>query len=225
MDGMLTKVIGEVRVEDGPRPFTTTDALARQVMESAHGRAMAEQARAIAAQCRPNPAFRIPVAYDPDAAARAAERARVEQDRRRAFLGDRLRGLLDAGTISKPEYRAASEIADLVAWEASGRIVMARSQFRERMAASADTLGLMALLEEAERTRYKPWRLWASAFPVKADRTLEDLTRAVVVQRLGMRQAANAFRMDQRRVVALLRRSLGCYAILAGWAPRPKQGA
>jgi hypothetical protein len=220
MDGMLTRVVGEVRVEDQPRPFCTSDALAARVMETAHSRAMAEEARRIAAQCRPSPTFHIPAVYDPSAAVLAAEQARRDMEGRRAFHADKLRGLLDAERITRAEFRAADEIRMLIEWEASGRQLLARSQFRERLAASFDTGTTIAILEEAERERYQPWRLWASAFPVKADRSLEDLTRAVVVQNLGMEQVGRSFGMDRRRALALLRRSLGCYAVLAGWMER-----
>jgi hypothetical protein len=221
MDGMLTRVVGAVDTEAGPRPFSTSDALAARAVGDLHARAMAEQARVMASQCRHNPAFRIPAAYDPRAAAIEAERQRVAIEGKRAFLADRLRGLLEAGKLTRAEFRAADEIAMILEWTDGGRQLLARSQFRERMASSSgDTVGAMAMLEEAERTRFAPWRAWASKFRVKRDRTLEQLTRAVAVQRLGLRQAGDAFGMDQRRVLALLKRSLGCYAVLAGWVGR-----
>lgn len=221
MDGMLTRVVGAVDTEAGPRPFATSDAMAARVVGEQHARAMAEQARVMAGQCRPSPAFRIPAPYDPGAAVVEADRMRVFLERKRAFLADKLRGLMDAGKITRAEFRAGDEIAMLHEWAEGGRQLLARSQFRERLAASSsDGIGVAASMEEVERKRYAPWKAWASAFPVKTTRSLEDLTRAMVVQRMGVRQAADAFGMDQRRVLALLRRSLGCYAVLAGWVER-----
>lgn len=211
MDGMLTRIVGEVLVDEGPQPFVTSDALAMRAVGEAHAAEMARQAAAIARRCAPR------TTYDPAAAAVAAERYRRHQDQRRAFQADRLRGLRDAGRLTQSQYRAAVEIADLVTWIESGKQVLARSQFSERLAASTSTVALHQLLEEAERLRYAPWRAWAGAFPVKADRALEHLVRAFVVQGMGVEQVGITFRMDRRRAERLLVRALARYADIAGW--------
>lgn len=180
--------------------FVTTDALA---------------ARAAAAWHRRHRPGTPPPPYDPDEAARAAEALA----RSREFRADRLLLLRDRRRITAAELRAAHEIALVAAWIAGGFAPLARTQFRERLAASTgEAEGAMwwALLE-AEHTRYAPWRAWAAGFPVRPGATLDDLTRMVAVENLGVRQVARRLRMDQRRVLALLRRSLHRYACLAGW--------
>ena len=176
----------------------------------------------MAAQCRPSVTFRPPPPFDPAAAAAAAERHRHRVEAKRVFLADRIAGLRDAGRITSLQHRAAQEIQELLSWASADRQVLARSQFRERLAASnGEALAMQERLEEAERTRFRPWKVWAGQFAIGHGRTLEGLTLAVVVEGHGLRQVANAWRMDQRRVLALLLRSLSCYVTLAGWdAPR-----
>jgi hypothetical protein len=84
--------------------------MAQRVIESAHARAMAEEARAVAAQCHAAPFFRVPVQYDPEAAVRAAEGLTRRLDRQRVMRADKLAGLRDAGKITPAEHRAGQEI-------------------------------------------------------------------------------------------------------------------
>jgi hypothetical protein len=213
MDGMLTTVVGAVDREVGPRPFATSDAMAARAVGEAHARRMAREAKAIAEGCMPAPA------YDPDGAVVAAEGHHRAIERRRLLHADRLRGLWEAGRITAAQYRAADEIADMLAWLDAGKQVLARSQFSERLATTTGTLTMQQRLEEAERLRYGPWRAWAAGYPVKRDgsRTVEDLVRAFVVQRLGVEQVGCAFRMHRRRAEALLVRALRRYAVIGGW--------
>lgn len=220
MGGILTELVGEVRLDDGAaRPFTTSDALAARAVGERHARAMADQARAMAAECRPNPAFHIPQPFDPDAAARAAERFARDVERKRAFLADRLLGLREARRLTQAQYRAAIEIGDMLAWLSAGKQILARSQFSERLAATTGGVTIQQHMEEVERLCYGPWRREMAAIWVKRDRsrTMEDLVRAFIVQRLGLRQLADIMRMDQRRVEERLRMALGRYAEIAGW--------
>lgn len=212
MDGMLTRIVGEVLVDEGPQPYCTSDVQALRARGLAHGRRMAAEAAAIADACA------VALArVEADAAARHAEAHHRHVAQRRAFQADRLRGLREAGRLTSAQYRAAVEIGDLLQWLEAGKQVLARSQFSERLAASTSTVALHQRLEEAERLRYGPWRAWAAAYPVKPGRSLEDLVRAAVVQGLGLRQLANAFAMDQRRAERLLLRALSRYVAIAGW--------
>lgn len=214
MDGMLTRIVGEVRVDDGPQPYCTSDLQALRALGHAHGARMAAEAKAIAEACDDEIAQARAKA---DVAAREAEAHHRHVAQRRAFQADRLRGLREAGRLSAAQYRAAVEIADLLQWLEAGKQVLARSQFSERLAASTSTVALHQRLEEAERLRYGPWRVWASEYPVKPGRSLEDLVRAFVMQGMGVEQAGRAFCMDRRRAEALLVRALGRYAAIAGW--------
>lgn len=224
MDGILTRKVGEVRVEDGPRPFATSDAMAARAVGEAHARAMAEQARTMAGQCQPNPYFRIPPAYDPGAATLAAERHHREVARRREFLADRLVGLREARRITDAQYRAAVEIGDMLAWLAAGKQVLARCQFSERLAATTGGLTMQQRLEEVERLRYGPWRREMAKEWVKRDRskTMDDLVRCFIVMRLGLRQLADLMQMDQRTVEQKVVRALQRYAQIAGWVDGKK---
>jgi hypothetical protein len=214
MDGIMTRVVGEVQRDAGPRPHCTTDMDALRAVSEAHGARMARQAAGIAAAAVVDPAM---ARMRADAAAREAETYHRRVVARRVFMSDRIQGLRDAGRITFAQHRAAEEISDLIAWMEAGRVVMARSQFSERLAASSGGVPMQHLLAEAERQRFEPWRRWARDFPVTDMRTLEDLVRAFVVQRLGYRQLANTFRMDQRRAEALIVRALSRYAAIAGW--------
>jgi hypothetical protein len=196
--------------------------MAQRVIESAHARAMAEEARAVAAQCHAAPFFRVPVQYDPEAAVRAAEGLARRVDRQRVMRADKLAGLRDAGKITPAEHRAGQEIRLIGEFVDGGRLPMVRSQFSERLASGGDGTGQMVGIEEAERERFAPWRAWARRLPARrlpqrSDETLEDLTRLVVVRGKGVRQVADVLCIDQRNALARLRQSLAWYAQCAGW--------
>jgi hypothetical protein len=136
---------------------------------------------------------------------------------------DKLAGLRDAGRITAAEHRAGQEIRLVVEFLDGGRLPMVRSQFSERLASGGDGTGELLGIEEAERERFGPWRAWARRHPARrlprrSDETLEDLTRLVVVRGRGVRQVADALRIDQRNALARLRQSLGWYVERAGWA-------
>ncbi len=202
--------------------WVTGDGMAQRVIESAHARAMAEEARAVAAQCHAAPFFRVPVQYDPEAAVRAAEGLARRVDRQRVMRADKLAGLRDAGKITPAEHRAGQEIRLIGEFVDGGRLPMVRSQFSERLASGGDGTGQMVGIEEAERERFAPWRAWARRLPARrlpqrSDETLEDLTRLVVVRGKGVRQVADVLCIDQRNALARLRQSLAWYAQCAGW--------
>jgi hypothetical protein len=140
-------------------------------------------------------------------------------DRRRGKTRDTLAALRERRCITAHELRAGQEIAMVVEWQSGAHAPIVRSQFRERLAEDAYSGGggLWLSLLEVEHTRYAPWREWADAYPVKPGKTLRDLTLLLASDGLGIRQAADAMRMDQRRALALLRRSLHRYCIIAGW--------
>ena len=216
MDGMLTRAVGEIDMTEGSRAFATSDAMAASAVASAHARQMAREAGVIARQAAAHLAA-ARTAYRPAEAVAAAEQHHRMVAQCRAFHSDRIRGLREEGRITYAQHRAAEEIGDLIQWRDDGKQVLARSQFSERLSASTGGTPMQHLLEEAERLRYLPWCMWAAEYPVKQGRSLEDLVRAFVVQRWGLRQLANAFSMDQRRAERLLVRALGCYAAIAGW--------
>jgi hypothetical protein len=196
--------------------WVTGDGMAQRVIESAHARAMAEEARAVAAQCHAAPFFRVPVQYDPEAAVRAAEGLARRVDRQRVMRADKLAGLRDAGKITPAEHRAGQEIRLIVEFVDGGRLPMVRSQFSERLASGGDGTGQMVGIEEAERERFAPWKAWARRYPARrlprrSDETLVDLTFMFVVRGHGAQQVADALRIDRRNAVAQLRKSLGWY--------------
>ena len=202
--------------------WVTGDGMAQRVIESAHARAMAEEARAVAAQCHAAPFFRVPVQYDPEAAVRAAEGLARRVDRQRVMRADKLAGLRDAGKITPAEHRAGQEIRLIVEFVDGGRLPMVRSQFSERLASGGDGTGQMVGIEEAERERFAPWKAWARRYPARrlprpSVETLEELTRLVVVRGRGTKQVADALGIDHRNALARLRHSLGWYALKAGW--------
>jgi hypothetical protein len=197
--------------------------MAQRVIESAHARAMAEEARAVAAQCHAAPFFRVPVQYDPEAAVRAAEGLARRVDRQRVMRADKLAGLRDAGKITPAEHRAGQEIRLIVEFVDGGRLPMVRSQFSERLASGGDGTGQMVGIEEAERERFAPWKAWARHLPARrlprrSDETLVDLTFMFVVRGYGVQQVADVLRIDRRNAQAQLRKSLGGYVERSGWA-------
>ena len=149
----------------------------------------------------------------------------AEDGKRRRENRDTLLRLYDARRITRHELRAAHELLVIIAWSEELSAVLARSQLRERLAASTDGFGpgWLSMLE-AEHTRYIPWREWARDFQICADPegTVEDLTRLVVVGEAGspprgVEPVATRFRMGHVRCLAFLRRSLHWYAAKAGW--------
>lgn len=213
MDGMIPhEVIGQVDTGEGPRPYCTSDMAALRARSAAHAGAMAREAATIAGACAASLAR-----AEAEAAVRAAEHHHRHVAQRRIFHADRLRGLLEKKRISSAQYRAAVEIGDLLQWFEAGKQILARSQFSERLAASTSSVALHQRLEEADRLRYAPWRRWAADYPVKEDRSLEDLVRAFVGQGMGVEQVGRAFRMRRERAEALLVRALGVYVAIARW--------
>ncbi len=235
MDGMITPA-GIVVLGEGPQPFTTSDAMAREALETAHARAIAAQAQDLANIASPDPGFALGrdavpfsarlrratvpdrVPYDATQAAREAERHHRDAARTRHFEADRIHGLWRAGRLTKAQRRAADEIHDLVAWRESGRISMVCASYSEWSDPTTGGVGRNALFEDAERQHFIPWQAWAAGFQVKADgKTIADLAIAAAVQRYGVEQLANEFHMHRRRAEALLIRALHRYANIAGW--------
>jgi hypothetical protein len=189
MDGVLTQVVRQLRTDVGPQPFVTPQSMVVQVFGAE--------------------------APEPEKQLAAFE----AWDKRRVLTRDSLAALRERRRITAAELRAGHEIEAVLGWQAGEHEPVTRTQFRERLADSAycGDGSLWLSLVEAEHTRYAPWKDWARAFPVKVGATLEDLTLSIAVMGLGVRQASDALKMDQRRVVALLRRSLHRYCTLAGW--------
>lgn len=218
MQGLYTAV---GLVEPG-QAFVTPDALARRAVGEAHGRAMALQASAIAAaagaQMAGAPRFRlaIPPEYDPQAALNAAEAAQRRAERR--LRSDKVALLAEQGRLGQSEWRAAQEMRHVAEYAEGGRMPLVRSQLRERLPSGGDGTGELLATEELVRVAYLPWRRYARRYPVAAEASLEELTRRLVLDGRGLRQVANAIRIDQRRALRLLRRSLSHYAGLRGWA-------
>ena len=214
----LTHRVG--MIEPG-QAFVTPDALARRAVGEAHGRAMALQASAIAAAAGAHmagaPRFRlaIPPTYDPEAALQAAEGAQRRAERR--LMSDKLAVLAEQGRIGPAQLRAAQEMRHVAEYAEGGRVPLVRSQLRERLPSGGDGTGELMAAEELVTVAWLPWRRYARRYPVAVDATLEDLTRRLVLDGKGIRQVANAIRIDQRRALRLLRRSLSHYAGLRGW--------
>jgi hypothetical protein len=195
--------------------WVTGDGMAQRVIESAHARAMAEEARAVAAQCHAAPFFRVPVQYDPEAAVRAAEGAQRRAARR--LMSDKLAQLAERGRIGQCEWRAALEMRYVVEYVEGGRIPLVRSQLRERLPSGGDGTGELMAAEELVSTVYLLWRRYARRYPVTKNATLEDLTRGPVFNGEGIRQTAMKLKIDQRRAEPLLKRSLRYWARLRPW--------
>lgn len=190
MDGMLTEFVREMRTDVGPRPFVTTQATVVHALKGD-----------------------VPC---PLTALLDAERLSSRRDLR----ADRLLALCERRRISRPEARAASEMRLIIEWEAGAMEPLARSQFRERLAASAygGSGELWLATMEAEHARYAPWRAWARETRVNAQGTAEDLTRRIVIDGQGLRQVEEDMRLRKDgRCLGWLRRSLHRYACLAGW--------
>lgn len=217
----MAKLTRLERVVEPGEPWITGDGMAARVISDVNGRAMAEQARAIAAGCQPSPFFRMAADYDPDAAERAAAFQVARIAKQREFRVDKLAGLREAGKISQGAYRAALEIRWLVEYVDGGRKPLARSQFREYLPSGGDVCALMDV-EEAERERYAPWRRFARGLPARrlpwpSKETLEDVTRSVVVLNQGVRKVANDLGIRQSSAEKGLNVSLEFYASLGGW--------
>jgi hypothetical protein len=215
----LTRMVG--MIEPG-QAFVTPDALARRAVGEAHGRAMALHASAIAAAAGAHMAgaqrlrMAIPPAYDPEASLVAAEAAQRRTERR--LRSDKLALMAEQGKLPPCQWRAAEEMRYVAEYAEGGRVPLVRSQLRERLPAGGDGTGELLATEELVSMAYLPWRRYARRYPVARDATLEDLTRRLVLDGKGLRQVADAIRIDQRRALRLLRRSLGYYAGLRGWA-------
>lgn len=215
----LTRMVGVI--EPG-QAFVTPDALAQRAVGEAHGRAMALRAAAIAAEAGAYMAgaqrlrLAIPPAYDPEASLDAAEAAQRRAERR--LRSDKLALMAEQGKLCPCQWRAAREMRHVAEYVHGGRVPLVRSQLRERLPAGGDGTGELLATEELVSMAYLPWRQYARGYPVTRDATLEELTRRVVLDGKGLRQVANAIRIDQRRALRLLRRSLGHYAGLRGWA-------
>lgn len=197
----LTVPVAEVDVGEGPAPWVTPDAMAERALRRASG-----GRRGLDVE-------------------RAQDLAEAAAERRAAREPDKLIRLYHAGRLTAAELWAAHDLRDVVLWVSDPGAPQVRGQFRERLAPSTDGgfddrwLGRI----EAEHTRYLPWRAWARGFPVsRAGATLEDLTLLFVVEGLGLRQVRGRLRMDERRALALLRRSLRHYAYLGGRADSPE---
>lgn len=215
----LTRMVGII--EPG-QAFVTPDALARRAVGEAHGRAMALQAAAIAAEAGAYMAgaqrlrLAIPPAYDPEASLDAAEAAQRRAERR--LRSDKLALMAEQGKLCPCQWRAAREMRHVAEYVHGGRVPLVRSQLRERLPAGGDGTGELLATEELVSMAFLPWQRYARRYPVARDATLEDLTRRLVLDGKGLRQVADAIRIDQRRAFRLLRRSLGYYAGLRGWA-------
>lgn len=215
----LTRMVG--MIEPG-QAFVTPDALARRAVGEAHGRAMALQAAAIAAEAGAYIAgaqrlrLAIPPAYDPEASLDAAEAAQRRAERR--LRSDKLALLVEKGRLGRREWRAAQEMRHVAEYVHGGRVPLVRSQLRERLPAGGDGTGELLATEELVSMAYLPWQRYARRYPVARDATLEDLTRRLVLDGKGVQQAANEFRIDRRRAFCLLCRSLSFYAGKRGWA-------
>lgn len=125
-------------------------------------------------------------------------------------------GMFAKGKLTAEQRRAANEIAEVWRYVVGG--LFARVQRYEphiRSAQSADDW--RASMIRAYHERYVPWRDEAGAQNAGAGRTVFDLTIAVAFDNYGFRQVANAYGMDQRRVLKLVRESLYRYAEIAQW--------
>lgn len=158
--------------------------------------------------------------HDPQEALHHAELHAVLLSRR--SKRDHILDLRHQGKITTPEMKAAHEIALIVQWQAGEHRPIVRSQFSERLAATTAGCALWLVLMEAEGKQFARWKLWGQGFPLKPERTLYDLTIAVVGENYSVGQVGKGWHMDRRRVLALLRRSLSFYACAAGHLPCPE---
>lgn len=214
----LTRMVG--MIEPG-QAFVTPDALARRAVGEAHGRAMALQAAAIAAEAGAYMAgpqrlrMAIPPAYDPEASLDAAEAAQRRAERR--LRSDKLALMAERGRLSRREWRAAQEMRHVAEYAHGGRLPLVRSQFRERLPSGGDGTGELVTMEELINDAYLPWLRYARRYAVTRTATLKCLVWPLVVGRKGLRQVANDIGIDQRRAERLARRGLSVWGDYRGW--------
>ncbi|WP_026440177.1 hypothetical protein [Acidocella facilis] len=158
-----------------------------------------------------------------------AERQRIERDRvqlelRANATPETLRhksaNVVDTlfidGRITGEQRRAAHEIATVfqVITSASGVRLMS---WQQRARGNETSTDAMVRVIGAYR-RYSAWRGDASATrQIRTTGVVADLIFDLVVSNLGLHQAARAWGMDQRRVLALVREALYRYAEMSDW--------
>ena len=125
-------------------------------------------------------------------------------------------GMFAKGKLTAEQRRAANEIAEV--WRSIVGGLFARVQeYEPRIRGGKVSDDWRVGMIRAYHERYIPWRDEAGAQSVGAGRTVFDLVIAVAFDNYGFRQVANAYGMDQRRVLKLVRESLYRFAEIAQW--------
>jgi hypothetical protein len=155
---------------------------------------------------------------------RQRERQAVENELRANATPEALRhkaasvvdSMFAKGKLTAEQRRAANEIAEV--WRAIAGGLFARVQeYEPRIRGGKVSDDWRAGMIRAYHDRYIPWRAEAGAQNAGAGRTVFDLVIAVAFDNYGFRQVGNAYGMDQRRLLRLVRESLYRYAEIAQW--------
>lgn len=212
-DGGAAEVMRVAMVAEVERRWIHVDPLAAFVTRNRDAEAAMAAAAELPEGLRPARLTR----FDPA----AAEEAATRYAQMRNLNGDRLVRLYERGRIMAAELRAGRELCLVMEWRQGAHTPLGRTGgYMQRMAASTgmEAVPLWQVMQGVEADRFVPWQGWCKAFPpIKESVGIADLVQLVVLGNRGIRQAADLYAMDQRRVLALLRRALHRYARIAGW--------
>jgi hypothetical protein len=127
-------------------------------------------------------------------------------------------------TITEDQHRAAGEIMQV--YTAITRSLFAKvASYGDAPGGGTPTADWPPSLRRAYVERYSVWRDEMGRVPA-GQSNAGDLVLLVVMDNLGVRQAAGRLHMDQRTVLRVLRESLHRYAEIGEWiTPIPRSSA